>query len=126
MGEKNQQREKIVYMVTRSGEHAELALLPFMHAVGALTLDVDAVVVLMADAVWLAKKDYAKHITYPGKPPLDELIANLLEMGGKILVCTPCIKSRKIGEDELVQGAEPIAAARFTQEVLSANAVLSY
>ena len=62
MTESPEKKEKILYMVTQAGENTELVLLPFMHAVGALTMDVEAVVVLMANSIWLAKKDGAPGI----------------------------------------------------------------
>ena len=126
MTESPEKKEKILYMVTQAGENTELVLLPFMHAVGALTMDVEAVVVLMANSIWLAKKDYARHIRYPDKPPLDELMQNFIELGGKLLLCTPCAKARALGEDEFIDGSELIAAARFTEEVLSSTSTLCY
>jgi len=126
MTEIPEKKEKILYMVTKAGENAEMVLLPFMHAVGALAMDVEAVVVLMSNAVWLAKKDYARHVRFPDKPPLDELMRNFIELGGKLLLCTPCAKARDLGEDAFVEGAELVAAARFTEEVLTSTSTLSY
>ena len=118
--------EKILYMLTKAGENPELAILPFMHAVGALTMDVEAVVVLMANSVRLAERGYAASVSAHGSPALKEVMDQFFELGGKMLLCTPCLKGRKIAEEDLVEGAELIAAARFTQEVLDADAVLSY
>jgi predicted peroxiredoxin len=54
------------------------------------------------------------------------LIESFLQQGGRILVCTPCIKERKIEEGDLIEGAVPIAGATLTQEILSAKATLVY
>jgi predicted peroxiredoxin len=51
---------------------------------------------------------------------------NFLNEGGKLLVCVPCIRERKIDESDLIEGATPTAAAALTQEILSANATLVY
>ena len=119
-------KEKIVYMATRGPENPEMAVMPFIHAVGALTMDVEAVVFLLANAAMIAKKGFAEQIRVGELPPLGELLHNFQEMGGKLLVCGPCCKSRAIGEDELVSGAKIVGAATLTQEVLSAKAVLNY
>ncbi|MCB1069188.1 MAG: DsrE family protein [Verrucomicrobia bacterium] len=118
--------EHLVYVVNKAGENPELALLPFMHAVGALAMDIQSTVVLMANGVWLAKKDYGRHIQFPDKPPLDELITHFLELGGRLLVCTPCAKARKLEQEDLFDGVEFLAAARFAEVALSANQVISY
>lgn len=119
-------KEKIVYMATRGPENPEMAVMPFIHAVGALTMDVEAVVFLLANAAMIAKRGFAEQIKVGALPPLGELLHNFQEMGGKLLVCGPCCKSRAIGEDELVSGAKIVGAATLTQEVLSAKAVLNY
>ncbi len=118
--------EKILYMVTKGREDAEMALLPFMHAVGAQSMDVEAVVVVMANGVNLVKKGYAAGIALPHMPPLTELLDNFLKLGGRILVCGPCIKSRAIAEDDLIEGAKVVGAATLTEEALSADAVMNY
>jgi predicted peroxiredoxin len=48
------------------------------------------------------------------------------ELGGKLLVCGPCIKSRGIAPDDLIEGAEIVAAGRFIAEITSATNSLVY
>jgi len=118
--------EKIVYIATHAGEDPERATFPFMMANAAQAMDVEAVIVLQGTGVYLAKKGYANHIHASGLPPLKQLIESFLQQGGRILVCTPCIKERKIEEGDLIEGAVPIAGATLTQEILSAKATLVY
>ncbi len=120
-------KENIVYVLTKGAENPEIVLLSFMHAVGALAMDVDAKLVLMATAVNLAYKGVARHVKYEGLKPLDELLKNFLELGGKLYLCTPCFKGRCYDEkNDLIEQAEPIAAAFYTQMLLNASAVVSY
>ncbi len=118
--------EKIVYIATRGCEHAELISLPFVLGVAALTMEIEAVVALQAEAVRAATKGCAETVFAPGLPPLKKLMDDFLELGGKLLVCTPCCDHRKIGKDMLIEKAEYMAASRLTQEILEANAVLTY
>jgi uncharacterized protein len=118
--------EKIVYIATHAGEDPERATLPLMLANAALAMEVEAVVALQGTGVFLAKKGYLDNIFAPGLPPLKELMKSFLEAGGHLMVCVPCIKERKIAESDLIEGAQPRAAAHLTQEILSAKATLVY
>ncbi len=124
MAEEN--TEKIVYISTHAGEDAERATFPFMLANAALAMDMEAVIVLQGTAVWVAKKGYADHVHAAGLPPLKELLNTFLELGGKLMVCTPCIKERKIEESDLVEGAQIVAGGAVNQELITANASISY
>ena len=121
-----EKQEKILYMVTQGNTESELVSLAFMHAIGALVMDVEAVIVLMGDATWIAKKGIAEHVHSAGKSPLNELIASFREQGGKMLACTPCVKDRKIETSDMIEGVELVSAAAFTEEVLSATNTLCY
>ncbi|MGB7970883.1 MAG: DsrE family protein [Candidatus Deferrimicrobiaceae bacterium] len=118
--------EKIVIIATHGGEDPERASLPFVVANAALAMDVQVTVILQGYAVTLVQKGVNEHIFAGGLPPLKELMDNYFGQGGKILVCTPCIKERKIGEELLIEGAKAIAAARVVQECLEAKATLNY
>jgi len=118
--------EKIVIIATHGPDDQERASLPFVMANGALVMDVKAVVILQGNAVQLAKKEIYEHVHAGGLPPLGKLIPDFIELGGELLVCTPCIKERHIEKDMLVGSAEPVAAARVISEVLESNAVLNY
>ncbi len=120
------EKEKIIYIVTHAGEDPERASLPFVLASAAQVMEVEAVIALQGTAVYLAKKGYLEHVFAAGLPPLQDLISNYLSEGGKLLVCVPCIRERKIDESDLIEGSTPTAAAALTQEILSANATLVY
>ncbi len=119
-------QEKIVYILTYAGEDPERATFPFTLATGALTMDVQATIVLQGPAVFIAKKGYAEHVAACGLTPLKTLLDTFLEMGGKLLVCQPCINERKIDVSDLIDKAIPTGAGGVTQEILEAHATLVY
>ncbi len=80
------EKEKIVFIATRAGDEPERASFPLMLANAAQSMDVEAVVVLQADGVFLAKKGYADNITVPGFTPLKQLIDSSVANGGKFLL----------------------------------------
>ncbi len=118
--------EKLVIISTTGPEYKEKATLPFVVATAAQSVDAKVIVILQASAVLLAKKGIAENVNAPGLLPLKNLLNTFLELGGELLICSPCIKERHIGEGDLVQGAQPIAAGTVVTEVLSAKAVLTY
>ncbi len=121
-----EKKEKIVYILTYGAEDPERATFPFTLAAGALTMDVDTTIVLQGSAVFLAKKGFIEHVSACGMNPLKDLLSSFLEMGGKILVCQPCINERKIKPEDLIEGARSTGAAEVTKEILEAQATLVY
>ena len=118
--------EKLLIIATHGPEDPERASFPFVMANAALVLDVQATVVLQGVSVLLAQKGTADHVYAAGLPPMKELLANFFAQDGKLLVCTPCIKERRIDSEMLIEGAELVAAARVVMETLEANSTLCY
>jgi predicted peroxiredoxin len=117
--------EKLVIMVTHGPEHPEHVSIPFVMAVAALASDVEVVMGLQANGVEIATRGAADSVAAEGFPPLAKLMADYKELGGRLLLCGPCVKSRQI-EDKLVENAEVVAAARFIAEITSATNALVY
>jgi predicted peroxiredoxin len=119
--------EKILYIGTCAGDDPEKASMPFVMACAALAMDIKATIALQGNGVYLAQKGYVdKMLPGGGFPPMKELLASFLELGGKLKVCVPCIKERNIDESELVEGFQTTAAGALNVEALEANAVLVY
>ncbi len=121
-----EKQEKIVYIITHGTDYPELITLPFVLAVGAMAMDVEAVVALQGPAVQIALKGGADHVYAPNMKPLKDLMQDFFDLGGKLMVCTPCVQARSIKEEELIEHAEFMAAATLTDEILSANATMTY
>jgi len=118
--------EKIVIISTIGPENQEKATLPFVVATAGQSMDVNVVIILQASAVLLAKKGAAEHVNAQGLMPLKKLMDTFIELGGQLLLCSPCIKERFINENDLVSGSKLIAAGTVISEVLSAKTVLTY
>ncbi len=118
--------EKLVFMVTHGPADPELATIPFVMAGAALASDVQVVMGFQGDGVELVKRGVAETIAAPEFAPLAKLLGDVRELGGLLLVCGPCVKSRGITPDDLVDGAEIVAAGRFIAEITSATNSLVY
>lgn len=120
-------REKLVIMVTHGPEAPELATIPFVMGCAALASEVDVVMGFQGNGVFLVHRGQADHVLAMGFPPLTKLLNDFTELGGKLLVCGPCVKSRDLEtEGDLVEGAEIVAAGRFVAEITSATNCLTY
>ena len=118
--------EKIVIFATHGSEDPEKAILPFVIGNAALAMDVPVTIVLQSRGVTLVQKGCYEHIFAPGFDPLEKLVGSFVELGGKLLACIPCLESRKIAQETLVDGVELGKAGSVVQEVLEAKAVLNY
>jgi predicted peroxiredoxin len=119
--------EKLVFMVTHGPDDPELATIPFVMAVAALASEVGAVIGLQGEGVRLVVKGAPEKVEAPAFPPLARLMADFRGLGGTLLVCAPCLKNRGINApDDLVDGVEEVAAARFIAEITSATNSLVY
>ena len=118
--------DKLVIMVTHGPDEAELATIPFVMAAAGLASDVDVVMGFQAEGVRLVQEGIAEKVEAPEFAPLAGLIDDIRELGGKLLVCSPCLKNRQIPAEALIEGVEVVAAARFILEITSATNSLVY
>jgi predicted peroxiredoxin len=118
--------EKLVFMVLHGPDAPELATIPFVMAGAALASDVEVVMGFQADGVEIVRAGVAESVQAPEFQPLKKLLDDVRELGGKLLVCGPCVKSRGITASDLVEGAEIVAAGRFVAEITSATNSLVY
>jgi len=121
-----EQKEKLVYVVTKADENPESATIPFVLATTTQAMDAEAIVVLQMTGVYLALKGYAEHVHAAGLPPLQELLDAFLAEGGKLFVCSPCIQSRKIDPADLIEGSTVVAGGTLADAFLEAKNVMVY
>ena len=121
-----QKQDKMVVLATHGFEDTHRASLPFVLGNAALIMEAEVTVVLHDHAVLLAKKGCFEHVFAPGHDPLAKLLADFAELGGRLWVCTPCMKVREITEDMLVEIAKPVTAGKVAHACLEANATLNF
>lgn len=118
--------DKLVIIATHGTSDPEYASLPFVIGTAGIAMDTEVTVALQGNAVTLAKKGCYEHVFAGGLDPLKKLVDNFVELGGKIWVCTPCIKSREITKDMLLDGIELMAGGKLVQACVEADAVITY
>lgn len=120
-------QERILYLCTCGKDRAEVAHAPFVLANAALAMDIQATIVLQGDGVNLARKGFAEAMPPGGGfPPMNKLLSDFIELGGRIWVCGPCIKTRDIAESDLIEGADITAAGAVNAEAIESDAVFVF
>ena len=116
----------MVIVATHGIDTPELASVPLVVGNAALAMDVKVTMILQSAGVGIATRGISEHIAAEGFDPVEKLLRSYFEFGGKILVCIPCLLPRKIANDQLVPGAEPVKAGRVVSEILDADRVVCY
>ncbi len=118
--------KKMVFVITHGAENPEMATIPFVMANAALATDMEAVVILQSSSVFLAVKDFARHVRTESFPPLPDLIKSFFEQGGKLMACVPCLKARGIEETQLIEGTRLVASGTVVAEASTADSTMVY
>ncbi len=106
---------KFVVSLTHAHNDPDKATVAFVVANAAAASDKEALVFLSIEAVRLAQPGAADSIAEEGFLPLKDLMANFVKAGGRIYVCSPCFKKRKLDETKLVDGATIVGGAKLVE-----------
>jgi predicted peroxiredoxin len=117
---------KFCISLTVAKDNPDKATVAFVIANAAVASDKDTVVFLSTEGVRLAVKGYADDIAEEGFAPLKDLMANFAGAGGKIYVCSPCFKRRKLDETALVSGAAIVGGAKLVEFMSEGCPSVSY
>ncbi len=117
---------KFVISLTCGKDNTDKATVAFVVANAAVASDKDTVVFLNIEGVHLSQKGYADGIHEEGFAPLKELMTNFVNAGGKMFVCSPCFKKRKLDENNLVAGAAVVGGAKLVEFMADGAPSLSY
>ena len=118
--------EKFCVTLTFAKDNADKATVAFVIANAAAASGKETMVFLSIEGVRLSQKGYADDIHEQGFSPLKDLMASLVEAGGKIFVCSPCFKKRSLDEKALVPGATIVGGAKLVEFLAGGAPCVSY
>lgn len=118
--------EKFVVSLSCSKNDTDKATVAFVIANAAVASDRKTMVFLSIEGVRLSQKGFADDIHEEGFAPLKDLMANFVEAGGEIYVCSPCMKKRKLDENNLVAGAVIVGGAKLVEFMTGGVSSVSY
>ena len=117
---------KFVVSLTNAKNDTDKATVAFVVANAAAASDKDTVVFLSIEGVRLAQPGYADDIHEEGFAALKDLMTNFVAAGGKIYVCSPCFKKRKLDEAALIPGAVIVGGAKLVEFMSDGCPSVSY
>ncbi len=117
---------KFCVNLTCSTDNTDKATVAFVVANAAVASAQDTLVFLSIEGVRLSQKGFADAIHEEGFAPLKELMDNFVKAGGKIYVCSPCFKKRKLEETALIEGATIVGGAKLVEFLADGTPCISY
>jgi uncharacterized protein len=110
---------KFCVMLTYAKDNTDKATVAFVVANAAAASEKVTMIFLSTEGVSLAAQGYADDVHEEGFAPLKQLMENFVDAGGKIFVCSPCFKKRKLDENKLVKGATIVGGAKLVEFLTS-------
>jgi predicted peroxiredoxin len=117
---------KFCVSLTAANDNCDKATVAFVVANAALGSEKETMVFLSIEGVRLSQRGYADDIREEGFAPLKDLMENFAKAGGKIYVCSPCFKRRKLDETQLVAGATIVGGAKLVEFLSDGSPCISY
>ena len=99
---------KFCVSLTCAKDNPDKATVAFVVANAAVASEKETMVFLSTEGVRLSQKGYADDIHEEGFAPLKELMGNFVKAGGKVYVCSPCFKRRKLDEGKLIEDRKSV------------------
>jgi uncharacterized protein len=117
---------KFCVSLTCAKDNPDKATVAFVVANAALGSEKDTMIFLSTEGVRLSQRGYGEDIHEEGFAPLRELMGNFIKGGGKIYVCSPCFKRRKLDETKLVDGAVIVGGAKLVEFLGNGEPCVTY
>ncbi len=117
---------KFCVSLTCARDNPDRATVAFVVANAAVASDQETVVFLSTEGVRLAVRGAADNVAEDGFAPLADLMAGFAAAGGKIYVCSPCFKRRKLDDAALVPGAVIVGGAKLVEFMAGGCPSVSY
>jgi predicted peroxiredoxin len=118
--------DKVLVNLTTGMEDPEKVMLAFLVAGSALEQGTEVVVWATKEAVRLGLPDHMAGVPCEGCPPLERLLSQFREGGGKLWLCPFCVNARGLGDAELLDIASIVGATPMWQWAGNDTTVFSY
>jgi predicted peroxiredoxin len=117
---------RIVYVQTSGVDTPERLYAPFILAMTAKAMDIDAVVYFVIKGVTVVKRGEAEKIQLGRFPSLKEIMDQAIQTGVELMVCDRSAELLGITMGDLVEGAKVVGAATLNDLVLEADASMFF
>lgn len=115
--------DQLLFPCTHADDDHERATIPFIAAATAAVSGHHAIVVCTVEGVRLGVHGGADGIESEGLPAVADLIAQLIQAGGEIWLCSACTTKRGITGDDVIDGASIVGAATIVEALATGRAL---
>ena len=120
------EQKKLVVLITR-GLDDERSSVAWSIINGGINSGLEITAFLTSSGVDWARKGAAEKVQLnPLDPPIKDMMQNLLNSGGKILVCPPCWNVRGYSEEDLIEAATLVGSPAMHEIIKQGAATLSF
>ncbi len=118
---------KLVFISTYGADDVERASLPWALATASLASDHEVHMYLQGPAVELLKKEGgAQGLQHEPFPALADLIELFQDAEGHLYGCAPCLQSRNLKAEDLIDDVKIVGGAAMVDTCLTADKVFTY
>ena len=117
---------RLVYVQTSGVDTPERLYAPFILAMTAKAMDVDAVVYFVIKGVTVVKKGEAEKIKLGSFPSLKEIMEQAIQAGVEMMVCDRSAELLGIKRGDLIEGVKVVGAATLNDLVLEADGTMFF
>jgi uncharacterized protein len=117
---------KICVSITHAMNDLDKATVGFVVANASVASGQDTLVFLSIEGVRLSVKGFADGLHEEGFAPIGDLIQSFVKAGGRIFVCSPCMKKRGLDAQPLVDGATIVGGAKLVEFLAAGASCISY
>jgi predicted peroxiredoxin len=117
---------KICVSITHAKNDLDKATVGFVVANASVASGQDTLVFLSIEGVRLSVKGFADGLQEEGFAPIQDLVQSFVKAGGRIFVCSPCMKKRGLDAQPLVDGATIVGGAKLVEFLAAGASCISY
>jgi uncharacterized protein involved in oxidation of intracellular sulfur len=119
------QDKLMIILTTGPEDRGSRATLAFSMGVASLISGVDTTIFMTMSGTFWSRQGACAKVHINGFDPLEDYIGQFHELGGSVLVCSPCHEFYCVnaGHSELLPGAELAGLTHVVDQVMSASTV---
>ncbi len=118
--------KRIIYVQTSGVDTPERTYAPFILAITAVAMGVDAAIYFMMKGCTIVKQGEAEKIKLRGMPCLRDVMNKAVRSGVRLNICEQSCMLLGLKREDFIEPAKIVGAATLNDQILDADAVLCF